>query len=49
MLAVDDVGLRARQGYRLLNKNGDIKLLINAATKSLQESRDAISAAEKQR
>ena len=48
MLAVDDVGLRARQGYRLLNKNGDIKLLINATTRSLQESREAITAAGKQ-
>jgi 2-keto-3-deoxy-L-rhamnonate aldolase RhmA len=47
MLAVDDVGKRAKQGFTLLNKTGDLGLLINAATRSLAESREAMADATK--
>jgi 2-keto-3-deoxy-L-rhamnonate aldolase RhmA len=39
MLAVDDAGRRAKQGFRLLNKGGDFGHLIAASTRSLAESR----------
>jgi len=46
MLAVDDIGKRAKQGFTLLNKTGDFGLLINGATKSLAESRQAMAGAK---
>ncbi|MDA4114819.1 MAG: aldolase/citrate lyase family protein [Thaumarchaeota archaeon] len=47
MLAVDDIGKRAKQGFTLLNKTGDLGLLINTATRSLSESRQAMAEATK--
>ncbi|MDA4136988.1 MAG: aldolase/citrate lyase family protein [Thaumarchaeota archaeon] len=46
MLAVDDIGKRAKQGFTLLNKTGDLGLLIGGATKSLSESRQAMAGAK---
>ena len=47
MLAVDDIGKRAKQGFTLLNKTGDLGLLISTATRSLSESRQAMADATK--
>jgi 2-keto-3-deoxy-L-rhamnonate aldolase RhmA len=41
MLAVDDVAKRVAQGFRLLNKSGDLGILMEAAGRSLKEAREA--------
>ncbi len=47
MLAVDDVRKRVGQGYRLLNKGGDLGFLKEAAARSLDEARKDATASAK--
>jgi 2-keto-3-deoxy-L-rhamnonate aldolase RhmA len=42
MLGADDVGKRARQGFRLINRRNDIGLLRDEAERSLAEARKAV-------